>query len=103
MQEHEIFQRDGSNLYCDIPVSFVDIALGGELDVPTLEGMVKLKIPSETQTGKMFRIKGKGVKSIHHRMHGNQPGDLICKVIVETPVRLLEEQKKHAQKISTKS
>src|SRR5690554_5779734 len=89
VREHEIFQRDGSNLYCDVPISFVDAALGGELEVPTLEGRVKLKIPAETQSGRMFRLRGKGVKSVR----GGMTGDLLCRVQVETPVNLNTEQK----------
>jgi len=89
VRDHPIFQRDGKHLYCDIPVSFVDAALGSELEVPTLDGRVKLKIPSETQTGKMFRLRGKGVTSTR----GGGAGDLICKVSIETPVKLSEHQK----------
>ena len=65
------------------------MALGGELEVPTLEGRVKLKIPAETQTGKLFRLRGKGVKPVR----GGPPGDLLCKVVLETPVHLTEHQK----------
>ncbi len=72
-----------------MPVSFVDAALGGELEVPTLDGRVKLKIPPETQTGKVFRLRGKGVTPVR----GGGVGDLLCKVNVETPVRLAEHQK----------
>ncbi len=89
VKEHPIFTRDGDDLYCEVPISFATAALGGELDVPTLQGKVKLRIPSETQTGKLFRLRGKGVKSIrsHHQ------GDLLCRVAVETPVNLNREQK----------
>ena len=72
VREHGIFQRDGTNLYCEVPISFVDATLGGELDVPTLSGKVKLKVPAETQTGKLFRLRGKGVTSVR----GAPPG--IC-------------------------
>ena len=89
VREHDIFQRDGTNLYCEVPVSFVDATLGGELDVPTLNGKVKLKVPAETQSGKMFRLRGKGVTSVR----GGAPGDLLCKVVIETPVKLSSEQK----------
>ncbi|ERS90810.1 MULTISPECIES: molecular chaperone DnaJ [unclassified Halomonas] len=89
LKPHPIFQRDGRNLQCEVPINFVDAALGGELEVPTLGGRVKLKIPPETQTGKLFRLRGKGVKPVR----GGAPGDLICKVVVETPVKLNEEQK----------
>jgi len=89
VRDHPIFARDGRNLYCDVPVSFVQAALGGELEVPTLDGRVKIKIPHETQTGKMFRLRGKGITPVR----GGGVGDLLCKVVVETPVRLGEEQK----------
>lgn len=89
MRDHAIFQRDGSNLYCEVPISVADAALGGELEVPTLEGRVKLKIPAETQTGKLFRMRGKGVVPVR----GGSPGDLLCRVAVETPVKLTSEQK----------
>lgn len=89
VRPHPIFERDGSNLYCEVPVSFVDATLGGELEVPTLEGRVKLKIPAETQTGKLFRLRGKGVKPVR----GGMVGDLLCRVVLETPVNLTESQK----------
>ncbi|KEI70275.1 molecular chaperone DnaJ [Endozoicomonas elysicola] len=87
--DHPIFQRDGKHLYCEVPITFVDAALGGELEVPTLEGRVKLKIPEETQTGKLFRLRGKGVIPVR----GGSAGDLMCRVVVETPVKLTERQK----------
>ncbi|WP_076412855.1 molecular chaperone DnaJ [Shewanella sp. UCD-KL12] len=89
VREHSIFVRDGNNLYCEVPISFGKAALGGEIEVPTLDGKVNLKIPSETQTGRMFRMRGKGVKSV--RSHA--VGDLLCKVVMETPVNLNERQK----------
>ncbi len=89
VKEHEIFSREDSNLFCEVPISFGTAALGGELEVPTLTGKVKLKIPAGTQTGKMFRMRGKGVKSVR----GGPVGDLICRVMVETPVNLTEKQK----------
>ncbi|MTI15103.1 molecular chaperone DnaJ [Sansalvadorimonas verongulae] len=89
VREHDIFQRDGKHLYCEVPVTFTDAALGGELEVPTLDGKVKLKIPPETQTGKMFRLRGRGVLPVR----GGNQGDLICKVVVETPVKLTSRQK----------
>lgn len=89
VKEHPIFVRDGNNLYCDVPLSFTTAALGGEIDVPTLDGRVKLKIPAETQTDKMFRLRGKGVQSVR----GGGVGDLVCKVVIETPVNLSDKQK----------
>lgn len=89
VKEHPIFVRDGRNLYCDVPITIIDAALGGELEVPTLDGRVKLKIPAETQTGKMFRLRGKGVEPVR----GGAAGDLMCRVVVETPVNLSKKQK----------
>jgi len=89
VKEHPIFTREDNDLYCEVPIGFVTAALGGELEVPTLDGKVKLKIPTETQTGKMFRLRGKGVKSVRTGVLG----DLLCKVSVETPVNLNEQQK----------
>ncbi len=95
VREHDIFERDGSNLYCEVPISFTMAALGGEIEVPTLDGKLKLKIPAETQTGKLFRVRGKGVTS----PRGGYAGDLICKVVVETPVALNDEQKDLLRKL----
>ncbi len=89
VRPHKIFERDGVDLYCEVPISFVTASLGGELEVPTLDGRVKLKIPAETQTGKSFRLRGKGVKAVR----GSGLGDLICRISIETPVNLTHEQK----------
>ncbi len=89
VRDHPIFTRDGNNLFCEVPIGFGTAALGGELDVPTLNGRVSLKIPAETQTGRLFRLKGKGVKSVR----GGATGDLICRVVTETPVNLSSKQK----------
>ncbi len=86
---HEFFTREGNDLLCEVPISFVDAALGGELEVPTMDGRVKLKIPAESQTGKLFRVRGKGVPNVR----GAGQGDLICRVVVETPVSLNGKQK----------
>jgi molecular chaperone DnaJ len=88
VKDHPIFVREENNLYCEVPISFTTAALGGEIEVPTLGGKVKLKIPKETQTGKMFRLRGKGVKSV--RSHAT--GDLMCKAVIETPVNLSGDQ-----------
>jgi len=109
MQPHEIFQRDGSHLICEVPITFTAASLGDEIEVPTLDGRIKLKIPAETQTGKTFRLRGKGMPSVHQQY----PGDLFCTILVETPVRLNAKQKEllktfqasldeHAQKHSPK-
>ena len=87
--DHPIFSRDGTHLYCDVPLKFADAVLGAEIDVPTLNGRVKLKVPPETQTGKLFRLRGRGVPAVR----GGPTGDLLCRVVVETPVRLSEKQK----------
>lgn len=89
VKEHKIFTRDGANLYCEVPISFATACLGDEISVPTLQGKVMLKVPSETQTGKLFRLRGKGVKPVR----GGAQGDLICKVNIETPVHLTKDQK----------
>ncbi len=89
VKEHQFFEREGRNLHCEVPISFVDAALGGELQVPTLDGRVKLKIPAETQSGKTFRLRGKGVASVR----GGPPGDLLCRVVIETPVKLTKRQR----------
>jgi molecular chaperone DnaJ len=91
VREHPLFTREGENLYCEVPISFIDAALGGELEVPTLEGRVNLKVPSETQTGKLFRLRGKGVNVTQVR--GGGIGDLYCRIVVETPVNLTKKQK----------
>lgn len=90
VREHPIFERDGSHLSCEVPVSFATAVLGGELEVPTLDGHVRLKIPSETQSGRVFRLRDKGVRPVR----GGPTGDLFCRVVVETPVNLSSEQRK---------
>ena len=89
VQEHPIFTREGAHLYCEVPIGFVVAALGGDMEVPTLDGKVSLRIPAGTQTGKMFRVRGKGVKPVRESVSG----DLICRVLVETPINLTERQK----------
>ncbi len=89
VREHRIFQRDGDDLYCEVPIRFSQAALGADLVVPTLDGEALIKVPLETQTGKLFRLRGKGVKSV--RSHA--PGDLLCRVVVETPVNLTSKQR----------
>ena len=93
VKDHPIFKRDDNNLYCDVPISIVTAALGGELEVPTLDGKVLLKIPAESQTGKLFRLRGKGVKPVR----GGPIGDLLCRIVVETPVNLSARQKELLQ------
>jgi molecular chaperone DnaJ len=93
VRDHAIFERDGKHLFCDVPITFTDAALGGELEVPTLDGRVKLKIPAETQSGKLFRLRGKGVSPVR----GGSTGDLLCRVVIETPVDLTKHQKELLQ------
>jgi len=97
VKEHSIFQRDDNDLHCEVPINFITAVLGGEIEVPTLSDRVKLKIPTETQTGKVFRLRGKGVKSVH----GRGVGDLLCRVTVETPVNLNKEQKELLRQLET--
>lgn len=89
VKAHNIFERQDNDLHCEVPISFITAALGGTIEVPTLEGRVTLKIPAETQTGKVLRLRGKGMKSVR----GHAPGDLLCRVVIETPVNLSKEQK----------
>jgi len=93
--QHEIFERDGANLLCNVPINMITASLGGELEVPTLDGRVKLKIPAGTQNGKLFRLRGKGVKPVR----GGAVGDLMCEIRVETPVNLNAEQKELLQRL----
>jgi molecular chaperone DnaJ len=88
VKPHDIFTREDSHLFCEVPIGFVTAALGGELEVPTLNGKVMLKIPPGTQTGRLFRMRSKGVKPVR----GGPVGDLLCRVLVETPVKLTSEQ-----------
>ncbi len=94
VREHEIFERDGENLSCQVPVSFATAVLGGSVEVPTLDGAVSLKIPAETQSGRVFRLRDKGVKPVR----GGSRGDLFCTVVVETPVNLNGEQRELLKK-----
>ena len=96
LKKHPNFTRDGVDLHCGVPVSFATLALGGELEVPTLDGRAKLKIPAGTQSGKMFRLRGKGVKNVRNE---GFIGDLYCEVAVETPVNLTKQQKELLQQL----
>jgi len=89
LKAHAIFQRDGADLHCEMPISFTAAALGGEIEIPTLDGHAKMKIPPETQTGAKFRLRNKGIKALRSSEHG----DLICHAVVETPVKLTERQR----------
>lgn len=97
LSAHSVFRRDGDNLHCEIPISYTVAALGGEIEVPTLEGHAKIKVPLETQTGKIFRLRSKGIKGV--RSHDK--GDLLCHVVVETPVKLTARQKELLEELET--
>ena len=90
MRKHEIFERDGDDLHCNVPISMVTAALGGEIEVPTLTGKAAIDIPEGTQSGKQFRLRGMGIKGVR----SSYPGDLYCHITVETPVKLSEHQRK---------
>lgn len=97
LKKHPVFKRNGADLYTEVPVSFTMAALGGSVEVPTLAGAVSLKVPAETQTGKQFRLKGKGIK----KLRSGTQGDLICQITVETPVSLTEKQKELLSELET--
>ena len=90
IKEHDIFERDGDDLHCTVPVSFTTVALGGAIEVPTLAGKAEIELPEGTQHGKTFRLRGKGIKGLR----SSYPGDLYAHVSVETPVKLTEHQRK---------
>ena len=90
LKKHDIFERDGDDLHCSVPISFTTAALGGEIDVPTLAGKAAIDIPDGTQAGKQFRLRGKGIKGVR----SSYPGDLYCHISIETPVKLTEHQRK---------
>jgi molecular chaperone DnaJ len=98
-KEHPVFKRDGDDLHCEMPISFATAALGGEVEIPTLDGHAKIKIPAETQSGKVFRLRGKGIKGV--RSHA--AGDLMCHMIVETPVNLSERQRELLRELESLS
>ena len=89
IKAHPVFQRDHDDLHCEMPISFATAALGGDIEIPTLDGSAKIRIPAETQSGKIFRLRGKGIKGVRSREHG----DLLCHVMIETPVNLTERQR----------
>jgi molecular chaperone DnaJ len=89
IRPHAVFQRENDDLHCEMPISITTAALGGEIEIPTLEGLARLKIPAETQSGRVFRLRGKGIRNVRSQAHG----DLMCHVVVETPVKLTDRQK----------
>jgi molecular chaperone DnaJ len=96
VKEHKVFQRDGDDLYCEVPIAFSAVALGGEIAVPTLHGKATLKVPAGTQTGQLFKFRGKGVVNINGRNHG----DLVVRVIVEVPTKLNAQQRQKLEEFA---
>ena len=92
-----IFERDGKHLYCEVPINFVDASLGAEIEVPTLQGKVKFKVPEGTQSHKLFRLNGKGIKPLR----GGSKGDILVRVLVEVPIKLNSEQKDLLEKFKS--
>ena len=97
IKPHAVFQREHNDLHCEMPVSFTTAALGGDIEIPTLDGYAKIKIPAETQSGKIFRLRGKGIKGVRSATHG----DLMCHVVVETPVNLTARQRELLQELES--
>ena len=97
IREHAVFTRDHNDLHCEMPISFTTAALGGEIEIPTLDGAAKIKIPAETQSGKAFRLRGKGIKGVR----SNSYGDLLCHVVVETPVNLTARQRELLEELES--
>ena len=99
LKPHAVFQREQNDLHCEMPISFTTAALGGDIDIPTLDAVAKIKIPAETQSGKTFRLRGKGIKGVRSHTHG----DLMCHVVVETPVNLTDRQKELLRELEESS
>ena len=97
IKPHPVFQRDHDDLHCEMPVSFSIAALGGDIDIPTLDGTARIKVPAESQSGKTFRLRGKGIKGVR----SDFPGDLFCHVVVETPVNLTDRQRELLREFET--
>jgi molecular chaperone DnaJ len=97
IKPHPVFQRDHDDLHCEMPVSFTTAALGGDIEIPTLEGTARIRVPAESQSGKTFRLRGKGIKGVR----SDFPGDLFCHVVVETPVNLTDRQKELLREFET--
>jgi molecular chaperone DnaJ len=97
IRPHPVFQRDHNDLHCEMPISITTAALGGDIEIPTLDGYAKIKVPPETQTGRIFRLRGKGIRGVRSSTHG----DLMCHVVVETPVNLTARQKELLQELES--
>jgi molecular chaperone DnaJ len=93
IKPHRVFSRDGDDLHCEVPISFARAALGGSVDVPTLGGKASFEVPEGTQSGKTFRLRGKGIENVRSGL----PGDLYCHVLIETPVKLNDKQRRLLQ------
>jgi molecular chaperone DnaJ len=96
VKEHKVFQRDEDNLYCEVPIAFSLAALGGEVPVPTLEGKAHVKVPAGTQSGQIFKLRGKGIQNVN----GRERGDLLARMIVEVPTRLNAEQRQKLEEFA---
>ena len=96
IKEHPIFQREEDNLYCEVPIPFALAALGGEVPVPTIEGKANLKVPAGTQSGQIFKLRGKGVVNVN----GRDRGDLMARLLVEVPTRLNSDQRQKLEEFS---
>lgn len=96
VKEHKIFQREDDDLYCELPIPFTVAALGGEVEVPTLEGKAHLKVPPGTQSGQVFRLRGKGIVNVN----GRERGDLLARLMVEVPTRLNNEQRQKLEEFA---
>ena len=97
IEEHPFFKREGTEIFCEVPISFPQAALGTEIEVPTIDGTTKLKIPSGTQSGKLFTIKGKGAPRVGSHQRGNQ----IVRIYVEVPTKLTSRQKELLEEFSS--
>ncbi len=94
--EHTVFQREEDNLYCEVPISFVTAALGGEIQIPTLEGQASMKVPAGTQSGTSFKLRGRGMPELNTKVRG----DLLTRVMVEVPSKLNAEQRQKLEEFS---
>ncbi|MGH8684355.1 MAG: molecular chaperone DnaJ [Nitrosospira sp.] len=97
LSPHSVFQRDHNDLHCEMPIRFNTAAQGAEIEIPTLDGHPKIRVPAETQSGKIFRLRGKGIKGVR----GNIQGDLLCHMVVETPVKLTARQRELLQELES--
>src|SRR5207245_4498252 len=96
VQDHDFFKRDGVNLFCEVPVNFTTLALGGEIVVPTLDGSDSVKVPEGTQTGTTLRLRGKGLPDVN----GRGRGDLFATVQVQTPKKLTRDQRQLIEQLA---